>query len=166
MDSEPDGFYTMKGYTRLAAGSRTSAMEDYLEMIVRLQRGGHAVRVIDLSQHLHVKAPSVTKMVQQLAQGGLVCVQRYGDIALTEKGTALGDYLLYRHDVLHRFLRLLNGSDSELEQVEKIEHFIDERTVKNLEQLCRRLRQESKADEGFLGPDLCNAPSAGTLSPL
>ena len=142
----PDGFYTMKGYELLSDGELTSAMEDYLEMIARIQRGGEAVRVVDLSTRLHVKASSVTKMIQQLAKAGLVRAQRYGGIEMTEQGASLGDYLLYRHDVLQRFLCMLNGSKNELEQVEKIEHFINMQTVKNLELLCRRLRNEAGAD--------------------
>lgn len=134
-----DGFYTMKGYSLHSCGEVTSAMEDYLEMIARIRRGGDTVRVVGLSSHLHVKASSATKMIQQLAQAGLVSARKYGDIDLTAKGAALGDYLLYRHDVLHRFLCLLNGTADELEQVEKIEHFIDERTVRNLETLSARL---------------------------
>lgn len=64
--SQSDGFYTMKGYALNADGELTSAMEDYLEMISRLTRQNESVRVSDLSKMLHVKASSVTKMVQQL----------------------------------------------------------------------------------------------------
>lgn len=136
----PDGFYTMKGYTRLSGGSAlTSAMEDYLEMIARLQRRGGGVRVMELAQRLHVKAPSVTKMIQQLARAGLVGARKYGEIVLTERGAAMGAYLLYRHDVLHRFLCLLNGTENELEQAEKIEHSVNEETVRNLDRLCRQM---------------------------
>lgn len=142
MSFERDGFYTMKGYMLLSEGELTSAMEDYLEMIARLKRSCAEVRVVDLSSHLHVRASSSTKMIQQLARSGLVHAQKYGDIELTEKGASLGEYLLYRHDVLHRFLCLLNGSKNELEQVEKIEHFFNEETIKNLELLCERLQKK------------------------
>lgn len=137
--AEPEGFYTMKGYLRLAEGALTSAMEDYLEMIARIERAGGQARVNDLSGRLHVKASSVTKMVRQLDEAGLVHAPKYGEIALTEKGRAIGDYLLHRHAVLHRFLCLLNHTDNELEQVEKIEHFIQERTVNNLELLIKQI---------------------------
>ena len=43
-----------------------------------------------------------------------------------------GDYLLYRHNLLNQFLCYINHSDNELEQVERIEHFIDERTIRNI----------------------------------
>lgn len=138
----PNGFYTMKGYSLLSDGSLTTAMEDYLEMIARLQSSGDCVRVVDLSSHLHVKASSVTKMIQQLVQAGLVSAQKYGDITLTEKGVSLGNYLLHRHKVLHEFLCLLNHSENELEQVEKIEHFLNEQTIKNLELLVKQLQTQ------------------------
>ena len=141
--ADTDGFYTMKGYFLLSDGKLTTAMEDYLEMIARLRQKGEAIRVAELSARLHVKASSVTKMVQQLAQAGLVHAPKYGEISLTEQGAALGDYLLRRHRILHEFLCLLNGSENELEQAEKIEHFLNEQTVRNLERLLQRLREDA-----------------------
>lgn len=137
-----DEFYTMKGYALHEDGELTSAMEDYLEMIARLTRQGEYVRVSDLSKMLHVKASSVTKMVQQLGQAGLIRSQKYGDIYLTDKGHEIGNYFLYRHEVIQNFLCALNHSDNELEQAEKIEHFLNRTTVKNLELLTERLNQK------------------------
>ncbi len=134
-----DDFYTLKGYARNADGELTSAMEDYLEMIARLMQQREQVRVSELSKMLHVKASSVTKMIQQLGQAGLVLYKKYENIDLTDKGRELGEYLLYRHEVIHRFLCVLNHSGNELEQVEKIEHFLDLPTVRNLELLTLRL---------------------------
>ncbi|MEA4964918.1 MAG: iron dependent repressor, metal binding and dimerization domain protein [Oscillospiraceae bacterium] len=139
--SQPDGFYTMKGYAINADGELTSAMEDYLEMIFRLTRPKESVRVSDLSKMLHVKTSSATKMVQQLGLSGFIQAEKYGDIYLTDKGRETGKYLLYRHEVIHRFLCALNHSDNELEQVEKIEHFLDPATVKNLERLTAQLTE-------------------------
>lgn len=141
MNPAPDGFYTMKGYALLSSGDVTNAMEDYLEMIARIESNGGVARVVELSSQLHVKASSVTKMIQQLAKAELVNAQKYGAIVLTEKGATLGNYLLYRHRILHEFLCLINGTESELEQVEKIEHFISDKTIKNLELLCGNLRE-------------------------
>lgn len=133
-------YYTLKGYAQLSDSCMTSAMEDYLEMITRMGAANGSVRVVDLAKLLHVKASSVTKMIRQLASVGLVDSEKYAAIVLTDKGKELGNYLLYRHDILHRFLCILNNSDNELEQVEKIEHFLDKRTIKNLESLIQRLQ--------------------------
>lgn len=134
-----DGFYTMKGYERNGEIEMSSAMEDYLEMIMRLYQEQGVVRVTDLSKMLHVKPSSVTKMVQQLKLSGYIHCQRYGDIFLTDKGVKAGGYLLFRHDVVHRFLCALNHTENELEQVEKIEHFLNRNTIENLELLTARM---------------------------
>jgi DtxR family Mn-dependent transcriptional regulator len=141
--NQEKGFYTMKGYElRGEADCLSSAEEDYLEMITRLFTARPKVRIRELSEMLHVKASSASKMVQQLAQARFLEAPRYGDIILTERGVRCGTYLLYRHTVINHFLCVLNHTDDELEQVEKIEHFLDERTVRNLELLCQKLQRE------------------------
>ena len=44
--------------------------------------------------------------------------------------------------VLHDFLCLLNHTKDELEQVEKIEHFINKITIDNLERLTEWMRSQ------------------------
>ena len=68
-----------------------------------------------------------------LREKGLVTAQKYGEIHLTDSGRTFGRYLLYRHELLHQFLCFLNHSQNELEQVEKIEHFVDEKTVRSIQ---------------------------------
>ncbi len=137
---EQNEFYTMKGYLLQERHSLSSAKEDYLEMISRLAHNEVDIRVNELAAKLHVKASSVTKMVQLLTSEGYLKSEKYGLIYLTEKGLAAGDYLLYRHEVLQNFLCMVNHTSSELEQVEKIEHFLDERTIKNLDLLTKKLQ--------------------------
>ena len=72
-------------------------------------------------------------MAALLRSGGYLTNERYGCLRLTEKGSQAGAYLLYRHDVLNRLLRRINGSADELEQTERIEHYIDVRTVRNID---------------------------------
>lgn len=141
---ELGGFYTLKGYQSNEEAELTTAMEDYLEMICRLMQQSSVVRIGKLAEKLHVKPSSVSKMIQQLRQGGYVLAEKYGYILLTEKGRQLGNYLLYRHDVLQRFLCTLNHSKNELEQVEKIEHFLNRKTIENLDQLAARMELEGK----------------------
>lgn len=133
-------FHTLKGYPMET--ELTAAMEDYLEMICRLMGKRAVVRSGELAEMLHVKPSSASKMIQQLKLTGYLYAEKYGYILLTEKGRKAGDYLLYRHDVLQRFLRALNHSDDELEQVEKIEHFLNKSTLENLSALTARLEKE------------------------
>lgn len=125
-------FYTLKGYSLLEHVQITFSMEDYLEMICRLYRDGSPARISSLAQALHVKPSSASKMAGNLKKQGLVRFEKYGTVTPTEAGKKLGQYLLFRHEVLQRFFCYINQSADELEQVEKVEHFIDPKTVYNL----------------------------------
>ena len=137
--TENSGFYTLKGYALLEGSTITSSMEDYLEMIYRIHQRGEAVRVGGLAESLNVKPSSATKMVANLKKEGLVLSEKYGYIKLTDAGHALGAYLVSRHEILHRFLCLINNSTDELEQVEKIEHFVNAKTVANIERFLNEM---------------------------
>jgi len=127
-----DRFYTLKGYFLLEGNTITSSMEDYLEMVYRIHLSGVAVRIGKVAEMLNVKPSSATKMVGNLKTHGFVASEKYGYIQLTETGIELGKYLVFRHDTLHRLLCFINKSENELEQVEKIEHFINAETVENI----------------------------------
>lgn len=130
---QKDNFYTLKGYSLIEPSKITSSMEDYLEMICRLYKEEQPVRIKALAQYLHVKPSSASKMTGNLKKQGLVRFERYGTVSPTESGLCLGEYLLFRHQVLHRFFCYINQSLDELEQVEKVEHFIKAETVYNLQ---------------------------------
>ena len=132
-------FYTQKGYQLRNQQPITGAMEDYLEMICRQAKNEGYVRINFLAGLLNVRPSSASKMVYQLRELGLVSFEKYGLIRPTEEGAALGDYLLHRHDQLHRFFCWVNGTTDELEQVEQVEHYINETTLRNLAALMDRL---------------------------
>jgi len=132
---ENNRFYTLKGYALMEEKAITSSMEDYLEMIYRIHLRGETVRIGALAKNLNVKPSSASKMVNNLKKQGLVLSEKYGYIKLTDSGSELGKYLVFRHDTLHNFLCYINRSENELEQVEKIEHFVNVETVENIKKL-------------------------------
>lgn len=133
-----DFFYTLKGYQLKEKKVFTPSMEDYLEMIYRLSKNNNKVHIKDLAISLNVKASSVTKMIKRLKDTNLVVFERYGLIELTAEGILYGQYLLYRHEFLVNFFKFINREDYKLEQVEKIEHFVDLVTIKNLEKFIKK----------------------------
>jgi len=137
MDNNTD-FYTFKGYQLNENSQITSSMEDYLEMICRIYKKQDVVRINELADRLHVKPSSASKMVNNLRRLELVEFEKYGYIKPTVKGLAVGEYLLYRHDILNKFLCFINNSEDETEQVEKIEHFLDEKTIRNIEKILKK----------------------------
>lgn len=127
-------FYTLNGYRLKNSNSITEAMEDYLEMIYRKKEVG----VKELAEYLNVKPASVSKMANKLKNLNLIIFERYSRISLTKEGKIIGKYLLERHIILKKFFKLLNKKEYKLEQVEKIEHFIDDITINNIETLINK----------------------------
>ncbi len=123
-------YYTLEGYKLRENKNITEAMEDYIEMIYKNKS---CITVKDLSIKLNVKPSSVSKMIDRLELHKLVQNKKYGEIKLTDEGEKLGKYFLYRHKVLSNFLKVINKDDYDLKQVEKIEHFVDEVTIKNID---------------------------------
>lgn len=139
-----EGFYTMKGYTLLEHGLLTSSMEDYLEMICRLSEHGDVVRISDLAQALHVKPPSASKMAGNLRAQELIEFPKYGCITLTEMGKRMGKYLIRRHELVNSLLCRINGTENELEEVEKIEHFLSPRTIENIADFLKSIEKQGR----------------------
>ncbi|HWQ51587.1 MAG TPA: iron dependent repressor, metal binding and dimerization domain protein, partial [Terriglobales bacterium] len=131
MNDHPDAdFRTVRGY-QLASqqqGRLTPALEDYLEMAYRLCLENDYARVGRLSELLHVKPSSASKMISKLARLGYLKYDRYEIIQLTGSGREAGACLLARHETVERFLRLL-GSDNPLEEAELVEHTLSASTV-------------------------------------
>ena len=113
-------------------------MEDYLEMIYRKVKSRN-ITIKELSESLNVKASSVSKMINKLKKLDLADFEKYGKVSLTKNGLIFGKYLLYRHNILKNFFKKLNKNKYSLEQVEKVEHFIDIDTITNLEKLVSKM---------------------------
>jgi len=141
-------FYTLKGYSsKMEKETLTTAMEDYLEMMYRLYLDQESIRIKRLSELLHVKPSSTSKMAAVLKEANYIFFKKYGHILLTDKGKETGQYLLYRHEVLHEFFCCINHSENELILVEKIEHFINPETVKNIKRWLDA-NEEGEGEEG------------------
>jgi len=107
----------------------TYPMEDYIEMIYRLSQASGFTRIQEVSKRLNVQPPSATRMIQKLANIGLVNYQKYGVITLTDTGRQQGNLLLKRHNTIENFLKCLGVNKDILEETEKIEHTISSETL-------------------------------------
>lgn len=125
-----ENFYTFSEYMKNDKKLLSPSMEDYVEMMYRISILKGNVRVNDLSTALNVQPPSTTKMMNKLSKIGMCKYEKHGDIRLTQKGNEIGKYLLYRHNMVETFLIHIGVKESVFEQTEKIEHVINDETLK------------------------------------
>lgn len=85
------------------------SVEEYLEAIYSYNEKGELAKNSDLARRLKVAPPSVTQMVQKLADEGLVDYTPYKGAVLTGKGTALAQKVVRKHRLLERFLHDVLG---------------------------------------------------------
>ncbi|MFC0470986.1 transcriptional regulator MntR [Halalkalibacter kiskunsagensis] len=103
----------------------TPSMEDYLERIYMLIEEKGYARVSDIAEALEVHPSSVTKMVQKLDKSDYLIYERYRGLVLTAKGKKIGKRLVYRHELLEDFMRLIGVDEAHIYQdVEGIEHHL------------------------------------------
>lgn len=128
-------FFTFWEYMRKDQEVLSPSAEDYLEMIYRLSKQYGFTRVNDLAAALNVQPPSVTKMIQKLSDMKLIKYEKYGVIMLEPYGIEKGKALLARHNLIEKFLQMLDVGEGLLEETEKIEHTINDEILCGIKDL-------------------------------
>jgi len=82
----------------------TESLEDYLEIILRLQTEQKVARAKDIADGLCVNRGAVTGTLKNLAQRSLINYEPYSFITLTEKGLRVAREIARRHKTLKDFL--------------------------------------------------------------
>ena len=109
----------------------SSSLEDYIEAVYSIYTKDNKVKAIDVARRLNVSRASVTEALQKLEQFGLINYGHYGTISVTEEGVKKA-----KHETLSEFFENILGVEHSLaeETACKIEHVIDNRILKKLEQ--------------------------------
>lgn len=112
----------------------TSANEDYLEAIVRLEESQEKseIRSVDIANLLDVSKASVNKALATLRADGYIEQERYGRITLTAQGRTYGREVWGRHQSLRSFLTNDLGVDFETanEEACMMEHALSQDTMR------------------------------------
>ncbi|WP_338741870.1 metal-dependent transcriptional regulator [Haloplanus salilacus] len=107
----------------------SDAMEDYLKAIYRLQsEGGAPVSTSAIAEEVGKTAPTVTSMVQNLADRGLVEREKYKGVELTPEGETVALEVVRHHRLLEAYLaEHLDYSWVDVhEEADILEHHISE----------------------------------------
>ena len=87
----------------------SESVEDYLRAIHSYNEKGELAKNTDLAKQLSVSPPSVTQMLQRLADEGLVEYTPYKGAMLTGKGMAHAQRIVRKHRLPERFLHDVLG---------------------------------------------------------
>ena len=141
---------SIKAAHELEKTKSSSRMEDYLEIISELVELKGYATTLDISRYMNVSAPSVTKMLQRLDEGGFLEYEKYHGINLTKKGTDIAEGIRQNHGILLEFFEILGvGYDTANQDTEGIEHHLNPKTIKQLRKFITFLKGNPKIIDNF-----------------
>ena len=109
--------------------------EEYLEVVLILQKKQGMVRSIDLARHMGFSNPSISHAVGVLKNGGFLTVDEDGFLHLTVIGRELAKKIYERHLFFTEQL-VVAGSDQETAEQDacRTEHAISEDSFQKLKE--------------------------------
>jgi DtxR family Mn-dependent transcriptional regulator len=99
-------------------------VENYLKSIFEIHEAKGKVTTSSLSEKLSVSPPSVSEMIQRLAEEGVLLHTPYREVDLTDKGRKMALKIIRRHRLWELFLvQVLNYKWDEIhDEAERLEH--------------------------------------------
>ncbi len=108
--------------------NHTTAVQDYVKLIYRLQSEQEVVTITSIAQGLHVSPASATGMVKKLVALKLARHSPYRGVELSPTGEKLALQVIRHHRLVELFLQESLGLpwDRVHDEAEKIEHVLSE----------------------------------------
>ncbi len=112
----------------------SESLENYLEVILELERTQKVARAKEIAERLQIQPGSVTGALKNLAEKGYINYEPYSYITLTAKGCQWAEEITYRHQALRNFfLNVLQIDPVTAEDTAcRMEHAIDKKTIDQL----------------------------------
>ncbi len=127
-------------------------LEDYLETILLLQSENSVARAKDIAEKMGVLSGTVTSALRSLSEKKLVNYKPYSFITLTEKGQAIAEEILRRHNVVKDFLQcvLLLDEEKAEENACRMEHSMDKVAINRLVQFIDYIYQCPRTGQDWI----------------
>jgi len=115
-------------------GELSENMEDYLEVILDLEKTQKVARPKDIAARLDIQRGSVTGGLKNLEKKGLINYEPYSFITLTPKGASIAQEITRRHRILSDFFSNVLQVDADTADATacRMEHAIDALTMERL----------------------------------
>lgn len=109
----------------------STAVEDYIKQIYKLQSRGERATTKAIAERLDLGRGTVSGMLRQLESRGLLILEPYYGVKLTEQGRELALRMIRRHRLLELFL--VKSLDLKWDQVhrdaERLEHAVSDELI-------------------------------------
>ncbi len=130
----------------------THKLEDCLGVIWELSKASKYVRIKDIAGRLKISPPSVVEMINKLENKGYLIHERYGGIALTNKGKRLALNVFHKHNLYIDFLTaLLIPENIAKKDVQYISHNLHTKTLKQLSKFIEFMKTKKQFVKEFKG---------------
>lgn len=107
----------------------SEAVQNYLETIYILSLRQNEVHAVDICNELSYSRPTVSIVLRQMRENGLVQVDDLNHIHLTDEGMRIATSLYERHTMITELFMALGVSrETAVEDACKIEHDLSEET--------------------------------------
>lgn len=130
----------------------SESLEDYLEIILSLEKTQKVARVKDIAEKMGVLRGSVTGALKNLSEKELINYQPYSFITLTKKGAVIAKEIARRHEVIKEFLEnvlLLDPQKAE-DNACRMEHAMDKAAINRLVQFIEYIHHCPRAGEDWI----------------
>lgn len=123
----------------------SEAIENYLETIYILSLQKEYTHAVDVCNYLSYSRPTVSVVLRQMRENGLVTVNEDNHIFLTPEGKEIAIRIYERHNVLSRLLMEIGVSkETALHDACKIEHDLSDETFEAIKRLYRKIIENKK----------------------
>jgi DtxR family Mn-dependent transcriptional regulator len=125
---------SQKGVVMPTEQGLSESLENYLEVILDLERTQKVARAKEIADRLQIQPGSVTGALKNLGERGYIHYEPYSYITLTTKGRRWAEEITYRHRALSNFfLNVLQIDPVTAEETAcRVEHAIDKKTIDRL----------------------------------
>ena len=125
----------------------SEATENYLETIYILSQQQNEVHAVDICAYLSYSRPTVSIVLRQMREHGLVIVNEDNHIFLTDEWHAIASRIFERHQVLTEALCALGVCrETALRDACKIEHDLSDETFDAIKRHMIRFAETGEAD--------------------
>lgn len=122
----------------------SEAIENYLETIYILSQQQTEVHAVDICSYLSYSRPTVSIVLRQMRESGLVTVNDENHIFLTAEGERIAGRIFERHELLTRMLMMLGvGKEAAMRDACKIEHDLSDETFAALKRHMAQYEKKS-----------------------